>query len=389
MPCDRDIFSGPSPRVRGSRLGCRCGCRGRGSIPACAGKPRCQFPAETFSTVHPRVCGEAPVGQVDSRRHGGPSPRVRGSPAAGWCTVRRPRSIPACAGKPDDGRADWFLPRVHPRVCGEARRGLRNFPVGEGPSPRVRGSPRRVGAVGPGRRSIPACAGKPERLVLRLKLPKVHPRVCGEAPSVPVDASADRGPSPRVRGSLASRASVAALQGSIPACAGKPASCRAVSAVSRVHPRVCGEAKGNPTISNGARGPSPRVRGSRAGNGSPSTALRSIPACAGKPGQGQGQGQGAVGPSPRVRGSHHRGAGRSPARGSIPACAGKPPVDRRAYDASRVHPRVCGEALTPAILAARDMGPSPRVRGSPGRPAEANRRPRSIPACAGKPLSDY
>ena len=72
------------------------------------------------------------------------------------------------------------------------------------------------------------------------------------------------------------------------------------------------------------------------------------------------------GPSPRVRGSPGRNHQLHHRAGSIPACAGK---------------ALPGGAPTP-----NQSGPSPRVRGSPLSPRPSRGRSRgSIPACAGKP----
>ena len=216
--------------------------------------------------------------------------------------------------------------RVHPRVCGEALHVVVCSVAAVGPSPRVRGSP-----PGPRPRahlsgSIPACAGKPRPPPLSPGLSRVHPRVCGEAATSQQGRQYAKGPSPRVRGSPSRDPSARGSRGSIPACAGKPPRRRPGPATARVHPRVCGEAGGLVVFSGPTEGPSPRVRGSR---------------------------------------EEHRCSGTM--LGSIPACAGKPCCTARPRTRSRVHPRVCGEASgcrsNPRIAA----GPSPRVRGSPGR----------------------
>ena len=52
-------FTGPSPRVRGSRRHAEEAAAARGSIPACAGKPHRGVLLQGQIRVHPRVCGEA------------------------------------------------------------------------------------------------------------------------------------------------------------------------------------------------------------------------------------------------------------------------------------------------------------------------------------------
>ena len=376
---------GPSPRVRGS-LPAQGFPEGLlGSIPACAGKPASRRGAVACTWVHPRVCGEARLTLSGLPCHWGPSPRVRGSHAERLRARHRPGSIPACAGKP--GGAGRPSPRstVHPRVCGEAVRHQGLALEALGPSPRVRGSRHADAPACHGQGSIPACAGKPRQLVLDLRRQGVHPRVCGEASddfSIDSDLS---GPSPRVRGSLVRRSAEPGRRGSIPACAGKPGVAPAGSRQPWVHPRVCGEAvfsRSGPRVNPG---PSPRVRGSRVRSKPCVQGARSIPACAGKPstcrrwaswcrvhprvcGEAMRKFLNAAtvrGPSPRVRGSRHQRRRLPDLVGSIPACAGKPSATATPCQRRAVHPRVCGEAVCRRTRMKSRRGPSPRVRGSP------------------------
>ena len=233
-----------------------------GPIPACAGKPTLPMPSCPVRQVHPRVCGEARRGGAVSRQLLGPSPRVRGSRDRNVEVDPSTGSIPACAGKPTARGQPRPGTRVHPRVCGEARHNDDTIDDVSGPSPRVRGS-----HVGHGRhehdqRSIPACAGKPAADRYRRSTLGVHPRVCGEACTMPLRDDVESGPSTRVRGSPSSVVSVPGVAGSIPACAGKPSPHPHRQCATRVHPRVCGEARDIDWRAGYIDGPSPRVRGS-------------------------------------------------------------------------------------------------------------------------------
>ena len=75
----------------------------------------------------------------------GLSPRVRGNRIGASGNQWRIRSIPACAGEPDDPVTDDVEPGVYPRVCGGT--GLERVMIGtaQGLSPRVRGN--RLGVV--------------------------------------------------------------------------------------------------------------------------------------------------------------------------------------------------------------------------------------------------
>ena len=75
----RPVPWGLSPRVRGNRIHPRDRARARGSIPACAGEPRCRSPHDRQPRVYPRVCGgttNIPDFGIDAV---GLSPRVRGN----------------------------------------------------------------------------------------------------------------------------------------------------------------------------------------------------------------------------------------------------------------------------------------------------------------------
>ena len=233
---------------------------------------------------------------------------------------------------------------VHPRVCGEARVRVGHVNADRGPSPRVRGSPVEREPARGARGSIPACAGKPRSRRRCHRSRGVHPRVCGEARLTRQARSWRQGPSPRVRGSRGGSPGSFRSMGSIPACAGKPSRRASAPSRPRVHPRVCGEANVDTDVEGHLRGPSPRVRG-----------------------------------SPQL----HQGLeGR---KGSIPACAGKPAAFSASSTTTWVHPRVCGEAPDQVRLVSALTGPSPRVRGSPAAKRAGLMGRGSIPACAGKP----
>jgi hypothetical protein len=111
-----------------------------GVHPACAGEPSALATPEAWRWVHPRVCGGAKSFNWTKSRWTGPSPRVRGSRYLRYTRPPKPGSIPACAGEPHRQSAPDCSSRVHPRVCGGAN--IKGVTIGQatGPSPRVRGS---------------------------------------------------------------------------------------------------------------------------------------------------------------------------------------------------------------------------------------------------------
>ena len=97
----------------------------------------------------------------------------------------------------------------------------------------------------------------------------------------------------------------------------------------------------------------------------------------------------AEGLSPRVRGNLNRGArGMLPTR-SIPACAGEPCSASVASRSARVYPRVCGGTCRCSTIVTPGAGLSPRVRGNRGLEREVLMSKRSIPACAGEPVTAF
>ena len=192
-------------------------------------------------------------------------------------------SIPACAGEPQGFAGLDGVVEVHPRVCGGAVADHHRPGDPGGPSPRVRGSrrpvvhffhlsgpsPRVRGSLIAERggydqlRSIPACAGEPPAPCQDRDPQEVHPRVCGGAACTGQRSPASWGPSPRVRGSRDVGTAAEPTLRSIPACAGEPGQIASGPTRNRVHPRVCGGATFYFFTLKRLAGPSPRVRGSR------------------------------------------------------------------------------------------------------------------------------
>ena len=93
-----------------------------------------------------------------------------------------------------------------------------------------------------------------------------------------------------------------------------------------------------------------------------------------------------VGSSPRVRGKRGPLTDRPRPPRLIPACAGKTASRPADPDATRAHPRVCGENAKNVGTQVPAQGSSPRVRGKPSKHPELGDDGGLIPACAGKTL---
>ena len=355
--------------------------------------------------VYPRVCGGTRPSISRPRSSPGLSPRVRGNQRPAVPHPGPGRSIPACAGEPGRPPPSKSMPGVYPRVCGGtmAIGGLAANLAGL--SPRVRGNPS-LNTMRPELlRSIPACAGEPDWAQTPSNARRVYPRVCGGTESCAYQAILRPGLSPRVRGNRRNMDANGGKLRSIPACAGEPMADPAKSGKGRVYPRVCGGTPTTTPASSGGGGLSPRVRGNPPRPSHRWQGVRSIPACAGEPICPTGSGRNArvyprvcggtvviigsilpeIGLSPRVRGNRVADASVADRQRSIPACAGEPVTRKMTNVNIRVYPRVCGGTAVARRPAASIAGLSPRVRGNRQRSRHHLLGQRSIPACAGEP----
>ena len=175
------------------------------------------------------------------------------------------------------------------------------LPLLMGLSPRVRGNRRRMDGAGVRAGSIPACAGEPSGDETPSEMDRVYPRVCGGTSIILLCQTHHQGLSPRVRGNRGFVLDAPSTRGSIPACAGEPATRSSAPRGCPVYPRVCGGTFTSESLMNSQWGLSPRVRGNR-----------------------------------RLRDCNR------PGFGSIPACAGEPICATTPRLVARVYPRVCG-----------------------------------------------
>ena len=251
-------------------------------IPACAGKTGSSPRESRAAAAHPRVCGENYNLFHLIYDTVGSSPRVRGKLVELFRTWDVNRLIPACAGKTSDNALKLIPCAAHPRVCGENLTLKMYSSTETGSSPRVRG--KRVcpqyGTNASG--LIPACAGKTQFRVPRVYVPRAHPRVCGENERKITGVDLESGSSPRVRGKRDFRRRKIHMPGLIPACAGKTFQFRMEGTKQWAHPRVCGENLSHVDVALSGRGSSPRVRGKPHVEGLDGLWGRLIPACAGK-----------------------------------------------------------------------------------------------------------
>ena len=268
------------------------------------------------------MCGEKAVIRQNNDFAEGSPPRVRGKDQDGRHRRRWRGITPACAGKRTWQTACSQKSGDHPRVCGEKRRKMMPpLPLGGSP-PRVRGKvrDRLLRVLGGG--ITPACAGKSNTRGSFPAISRDHPRVCGEKRRRTAGHIRHRGSPPRVRGKALHGRGRLPGGGITPACAGKSIRLSFFRYFSRDHPRVCGEKIFVPRKNIKTTGSPPRVRGKAVSSLIVPSASRITPACAGK---------------------------------------SKKPCVFKAFDQD--HPRVCGEKLFVVLAVPVCRGSPPRVRG--------------------------
>ena len=210
---------------------------------------------------------------------------------------------------------------------------------------------------------------------------------------------------PRVRGRRLRMEHFGTLTRSIPACAGAPRWYFTAPSVVWVYPRVCGGTRGASCEVVPSHGLSPRVRGHLLAVCKGQADHRSISACAGAPtARSTTSARGTVYPrvcggtaivlrvtktvmglSSRVRGHRLELFDDVLVTRSIPACAGAPLTCLERSLSKRVYPRVCGGTHPDDPSPSDGNGLSPRVRGHHQNVTRIAAFDGSIPACAGAP----
>ena len=172
----------------------------KGITPAYAGKRAKRGRLAAGRWDHPRVCGEKALIHGITFPSLGSPPRMRGKAHA---LKKRPLPVgitPAYAGKSSFLSGCTRMPRDHPRVCGEKLRGAVRFSTAIGSPPRMRGKVYQSTRRKHGPRITPAYAGKRFQHVPQLETGQDHPRVCGEKWKVQFSGSMGSGSPPRMRG---------------------------------------------------------------------------------------------------------------------------------------------------------------------------------------------
>ena len=171
-----------------------------GIIPALAGNTRAMESQTYAPRDHPRACGEHIVRYELYEQERGSSPRLRGTLFNCFAHVVDVWIIPALAGNTPAPTRTWATSGDHPRACGEHVVSAISDVVAGGSSPRLRGTPGHT-LVGAGEQGIiPALAGNTRQSLQNATACGDHPRACGEHFTFNATIQPLPGSSPRLRG---------------------------------------------------------------------------------------------------------------------------------------------------------------------------------------------
>ena len=173
-------ISGSSPRLRGTRGGWSCVLGVLGIIPALAGNTALCCLRRSVFWDHPRACGEHKDCGSRRRMGQGSSPRLRGTLADGVLLHAPHGIIPALAGNTSMRDMIPSSGRDHPRACGE--HGVHDHIGADllGSSPRLRGTLLQCCCLPFTPGIIPALAGNTLTGCQLFRVRRDHPRACGE-----------------------------------------------------------------------------------------------------------------------------------------------------------------------------------------------------------------
>ena len=180
------------------------------------------------SWAHPHSRRENIVVSTPTIIRQGSSPLTRGKPRRGHRLAPQSRLIPAHAGKTVPARRPWPPARAHPHSRGENDWRVPSARHSCGSSPLTRGKPPMVSESKFMMGLIPAHAGKTDASPMRWNRHEAHPRSRGENIQASSPSRVHAGSSPLTRGKLKLIDPTGALNGLIPAHAGKTKKARAL-----------------------------------------------------------------------------------------------------------------------------------------------------------------
>ena len=230
-------------------------------IPADAGNTLTRLLEKAHREDHPRGCGEHRLHLIVGHVISGSSPRMRGTHDGKREVVTLPRIIPADAGNTMTRMTRWWMMGDHPRGCGEHMMLFMMSSRLPGSSPRMRGTLDVSGPDTTGLWIIPADAGNTSCDCGCPALTRDHPRGCGEHAKLMLNNLYGKGSSPRMRGTPKVVSDNQPFVRIIPADAGNTHRGLCGKRPGQDHPRGCGEHASGMESCLTTRGSSPRMRG--------------------------------------------------------------------------------------------------------------------------------
>ena len=149
---------------------------------------------------HPRLCGDHLYSLGVKSRYSGSPPLMRGPPYEEAGRVLQTRITPAYAGTTRGGCARDSKTEDHPRLCGDHYTKLDTIIAGIGSPPLMRGPRSRLIAIVLVAGITPAYAGTTFISDDVRRLPRDHPRLCGDHPGYAGGVHSTRGSPPLMRG---------------------------------------------------------------------------------------------------------------------------------------------------------------------------------------------
>ena len=258
---DANERAGSPPQVRGKLDSEYASPAESGITPAGAGKTEFIEHSRCIAEDHPRRCGENPLMFLSSLHPTGSPPQVRGKPKLADSARAAVGITPAGAGKTFNPESVGGIEEDHPRRCGEnlwIRFCRFQCP---GSPPQVRGKLLERAVKEMSGRITPAGAGKTLTKWSTAVWNRDHPRRCGENIMAYNLDPRNTGSPPQVRGKLLGLPNAYFRTRITPAGAGKTIAGQFFNRLPKDHPRRCGE--NTPTHSPHASAPGspPQVRG--------------------------------------------------------------------------------------------------------------------------------
>ena len=166
--------------MRGKETRIGHGLRPAGITPAHAGKRLQIFAVSTAPRDHPRTCGEKEAKTWPKESVWGSPPHMRGKGCRHSAMRLAAGITPAHAGKSDSKAVSVALRWDHPRTCGEKMRPAFAHIGCAGSPPHMRGKVHESHERAAGKGITPAHAGKSSPAIKSAALSRDHPRTCGE-----------------------------------------------------------------------------------------------------------------------------------------------------------------------------------------------------------------